>query len=126
LRHFLVLLQQAEGFGAKAAVEASIGMHLHLQEHHRQRIAAAGVLAGPEHAIGVVGHLFEGHRPENVGDLPFGFGFGFGSRIGTGAEAGICRGRVVAVAGLSGGQPGQEMTHQIGHGPKQLGVPVIA
>jgi hypothetical protein len=31
MRHFLVLLQQPEGFGAKAAVEASIGMHLHLQ-----------------------------------------------------------------------------------------------
>jgi hypothetical protein len=40
-------------------VEASIGMHLHLQEHHRQRFATAGLLAGPEHTIGMVGHLFE-------------------------------------------------------------------
>jgi hypothetical protein len=60
MRHLLGLLQQAEGFGAKAAVEASIGMHLHFLEHHRQRFAAAGVLAGAEHAIGMVGHLFEG------------------------------------------------------------------
>ena len=70
--------------------------------------AAAGVLAWPEHAIGMVGHLFEGHRPEDVG----GFTFGFGLRAGTGAE-------------VRGGKPGQEMTHQIGHGPKHLGIPVI-
>jgi hypothetical protein len=57
-----MLLQQAEGFGAKPAVKTSIGMHLHLQEHHRQRFAAAGVPAGPEHAIGVEGHLFEGRN----------------------------------------------------------------
>ena len=57
--HFYMLLQQAEGFSAKAAVETSIGMLRHLQEHHRQRFAAAGVLAGLEHTIGMVGHLFE-------------------------------------------------------------------
>ena len=121
MRHLLVLLQQAEGFSAKAAVKTSIGVHLNLQEHYRTPCATAGVLAGPEHAIGVVGHLLEGYRPEDVG----GFTFGFGFRLGTGAEVGICRGRVVAVAGPSGGQPGQEMTHQIGHGPEQLGIPVI-
>jgi hypothetical protein len=39
-------------------VETSIGVHLHLQDHHRHCFAAAGLLAGPEHAIGMVGHLF--------------------------------------------------------------------
>ena len=102
------MLQQAEGFGAKAAVEASIGMHLHLQEHHWQRFATAGLLAGPEHTIGMVGHLFEGHRPEDVGRFPCGFGL----RAGTGA--GVCS-----------DQPRQEMTHQIRHGPEHLGIPVI-
>ena len=48
MRHLLVLLQQAEGFGAKAAVEASIGRHLDLQEHHRKLCATAGVLAEPD------------------------------------------------------------------------------
>ena len=64
--------------------------------------AAAGVLAWPEHAIGMVGHLFEGHRPEAVG------------RFG------------VHGAWLGAGKPGQESTHQIGQGPEHLGVPVVA
>jgi hypothetical protein len=42
MRHVFTLLQQAEGFRGKAAVEAPIGMHLHLQDHHRQGFAAAG------------------------------------------------------------------------------------
>jgi hypothetical protein len=60
------------------------------------------VLAWPEHAIGMVGHLFEGHRPEAVG------------RFG------------VHGAWLGAGKPGQEPTHQIGQGPEYLGVPVVA
>ena len=62
MRHLLVLLQQAEGFSAKAAVKATVGVHLDFQEHHRKLCATAGVLAGPENAIGMVGHLFEGRR----------------------------------------------------------------
>ena len=62
MRHLLVLLQQAEGFGAKAPEETSIGMRLHLREHHRQRIAAAGLLAGSEHTIRMVDHLFESRK----------------------------------------------------------------
>jgi hypothetical protein len=64
MRHLLMLLQQAESFGAKSTVEAPIGVHLHLQEHYRIYIATAGVLTGPEHAIGMVGHLLEGHWPK--------------------------------------------------------------
>jgi hypothetical protein len=62
MRRLLVLLQQAECFSAKAAVKSTVGVHLNLQEHHRTLYAAAAVLAGPEHAIGMVGHLFEGKR----------------------------------------------------------------
>jgi len=40
--HFLVLLQEKGGFLAKAAVDTPIGMHLHLQDHNRQRFGAAG------------------------------------------------------------------------------------
>ncbi len=97
--HLLVLLQKPEGFRRKAAVEAPIGVHLHLQKHHRQLGAAAGVIAGPEHAIGVVGHLLEGHRPKHVGR--------------------------VAVA-WARGHSGQEMAHQIGQRPEDFGIPVIA
>jgi hypothetical protein len=46
--HLLVLLQQAEGFSAKAAVKTTVGVHLDLQEHHRKLCATAGVLAEPD------------------------------------------------------------------------------
>jgi len=46
----------------------------------------------------MVGHLFEGHRPEAVG------------RFG------------VHGAWLGGGKTGQEPTHQIGQGPEHLGI----
>jgi hypothetical protein len=98
--HLPVLLQEPEGFRRQAAMEVPIGVHLHLQEHHRKLGTATGVLAGPEHAIGMVGHLFEGDRPEVVG--------GFG------------------VPSLCGGQPRQEATHQIGQGSEYLRIPVIA
>jgi hypothetical protein len=55
--HLLVLLQEPEGSRRKPAVKSPIGVHLHLQDHHRKRFAAAGVMAGPEHAIGMVSHL---------------------------------------------------------------------
>ena len=98
--NLLMLLQQAKGFRPEAALEAPIRVHLHLQEHHRQRCAAAAVLAGPKHAIGVVGHLFEGNGPEDV--VRF------------------------AVAALGGGQPGQEMTHQVRQSLEDFGKPMIA
>jgi hypothetical protein len=31
-----VELQEAAGLGCQAVVEAGVGAHLHLQEHHRQ------------------------------------------------------------------------------------------
>jgi hypothetical protein len=40
--HFLVLLHEKGGFLAKAAVETPIGMHLHLQDHNRQRLVLPG------------------------------------------------------------------------------------
>jgi hypothetical protein len=55
--HLLVLLQKPEGSRRKPAVKSPIGVHLHLQDHHRKRFAAAGVMAGPEHAIEMVSHL---------------------------------------------------------------------
>ena len=98
----LLLLNEPKGFRPEAALEAPVWMHLHLQEHHRKPSAATGVVAGPEHAIGMVGHLFEGDRPEAVG------------RFG------------VPIAWPGGGQPRQELPHQIGQGAEHLGVPVIA
>jgi hypothetical protein len=50
-------------------VEAGIGVHLHLQQHHRELraagFAATGALPGPEHAIEAVVQLFElqGFKP---------------------------------------------------------------
>ena len=37
-------------------------MRLHLREHHRQRFAVAGLLAGSEHTIRMVDHLFESRK----------------------------------------------------------------
>ncbi|MFN9643893.1 MAG: hypothetical protein ACK6BG_01935 [Cyanobacteriota bacterium] len=51
----LVLLGQAEGFRARAALEAGVVVHPHLQQHHRHLVAAAGVMAGPKHTIRMVG-----------------------------------------------------------------------
>jgi len=65
--HFLVLLQEAEGFLAKATVETSIGMHLHLQDHNRQRFGAAGLMERPDHPIGVVAKTHQiGQGPEHL------------------------------------------------------------
>jgi hypothetical protein len=64
-----VLLQEAVGLRRQAVVEAWIGVHLHLQQHHRKVRAAgfgaAGVLAGPEHAVEAVAQLleFQGLKP---------------------------------------------------------------
>lgn len=78
-------------------------LHL-LVQHLGQLAATAGVIAGPQHAIpqhaiGVVGQLLEGHGPNHVGP--------------------------VAVV-WARGQPGQEMAHQNGQRPEDLGIPVIA
>jgi hypothetical protein len=95
-------LQEAEGFRGKVSVEAPIGVHLHLQNDNRPLFAAAGVLARPQHTIGMVDHLFECDRPKGVG------------RVG------------IRITWLASGQPGQEVTHQVGQGPEHLGLPVIA
>jgi hypothetical protein len=122
--HLLMLLQEAKGFRGEATVETPIGMHLHLQEDNRPLFAATRLMAGPEHAIGMVGHLFEGHRPEDVGGFPFGAGSRFEAEAGAGAGAGagngvrcwVRGGRHAGVAS-AGGQPGQKVTDQIGQGP---------
>ena len=100
--HLLVLLQEPEDSRRKPTVKSPIGVHLHLQDHHRKRFAAAGVMAGPEHANEKVSHLFEGDRPEGVG------------RFGVHCAFPAC------------GQPGQELKHQIGQGSEHLGVQVVA
>jgi hypothetical protein len=58
--HLLVLLQEPEDSRRKPTVKSPIGVHLHLQDHHRPLFAAAGVLSGPVHPIGMGGHLFKG------------------------------------------------------------------
>jgi hypothetical protein len=72
----LMLLEQAKGFRAEAAVEVPIGVHLHLQKHHRHRFAATGMIAGPEHAIRVVRHLLECNGPKDVGRFALAWGRG--------------------------------------------------
>ena len=61
--HPRVLLQKPTGLRRQAVVEAWIGVHLHLKEHHRELRAAgfgaAGALPGPEHAIEAVAQLLE-------------------------------------------------------------------
>jgi hypothetical protein len=58
-----VLLQEAVGLRCQAVVQAWIGVHLHLQQHHRKiraaGLGAAGVLAGPEHAVEAVAQLLD-------------------------------------------------------------------
>jgi hypothetical protein len=65
--NLLLLLHQPKGFCPEAPLEAPVRMHLHLQEHHRPSVAAAGMFARPEHAIGAVGLLLEHQGAEGVG-----------------------------------------------------------
>jgi hypothetical protein len=61
--HLRVLLQKAVGLRRQAVVEAEVGVHLHLQQHHWELLAAsfgaAGALTGPEHAVEAVAQLLE-------------------------------------------------------------------
>jgi urease beta subunit len=61
-----VELQEAVGLGRQAVVEAGVGAHLHLQEHHRQLCGARLASQGPEHAIKPMAARFEFRRREAV------------------------------------------------------------
>ena len=56
--HLVLLLQKAVGLRRQAVVEALVGVHLHLQQHHRELgaagFSAAGGLARPQNSIEAV------------------------------------------------------------------------
>ena len=58
-----VLLQKAIGLRRQPVVEALVGVHLHLQQHHRELgaagFSAAGGLARPEHTIEAVAQFLD-------------------------------------------------------------------
>ena len=58
-----VLLQKAIGLRRQPVVEALVGVHLHLQQHHRELgaagFSAAGALARPQNTIEAVAQLFD-------------------------------------------------------------------
>ena len=59
--HLRVPLQKTVGLSRQAVVKARIGVHLPLQQHHREfgaaGFGAAGGWAGPEHAVEAVAQL---------------------------------------------------------------------
>ncbi len=61
--HLWLLLQKPIGLCCQAVVEALVGVHLHLQQHHRKLgaagFSAAGALAGPQNSIEAVAELFD-------------------------------------------------------------------
>ena len=61
--HLRMLLKEPAALRCQAVLEARIGVHLHLQQHHWELLAAgfgaAGALARPEHAVEAMAQLFE-------------------------------------------------------------------
>ena len=61
--HLRVLLKEPTGLRRQAVAEAWVGVHLHLQEHHRKfgtaGFGVARALSRPEHAVEAVAQLFD-------------------------------------------------------------------
>ena len=58
-----MFLQEPTALRRQAVAEAWVGVHLHLQENHREfgaaGFSAAGALPGPEHAVEAVAQLLD-------------------------------------------------------------------
>jgi hypothetical protein len=58
VQHLGVELKKAKSLGAQAVLEPRLGVHLHLQQHHRLLGCSALTAAWPEDAIKTVIHRF--------------------------------------------------------------------
>jgi hypothetical protein len=105
--HLGVELQEAQGLGPQAVLEAGVALHLQLQLHYRAPRRSGQAPLRPEHAIEAVIHGFEFHRFKAVELVAGGIGAQAGGRS-TGSTRRL-----------------QQQRDQVGRALEQAGKPVV-